>query len=158
MIMFLWNLILAMTWIALSNNVTVSGFFIGMFVSFVVLYLARCTTGHLSYFKKSVMWIYFLFYFIRQFLIAVMRVTHDILTPRHRMRPGVLAIPIEAETDLEIHVFANVISLMPGSLTLDVCEDRTCLYVHFLYVDSSDIDSFRYSLKDIEQKILELLR
>ena len=60
------------------------------------------------------------------------------LTPRARARTGVLAIPLEAKSDLEITMLANLITLTPGSVSLDVSSDRRFLYLHAMYIDDVD--------------------
>jgi multicomponent Na+:H+ antiporter subunit E len=66
----------------------------------------------------------------------------------------VVAIPLEAESDLSISLLANLITLTPGSLTLDVSEDRKVLYVHTMYAE--DIDQLRLGIKDLERRVLEV--
>jgi multicomponent Na+:H+ antiporter subunit E len=36
----------------------------------------------------------------------------------------VIALPLDAKTDLEITILASLISLTPGTLSLDVSEDK----------------------------------
>jgi multicomponent Na+:H+ antiporter subunit E len=73
--------------------------------------------------------------------------------------PGVVAIPLDARTDAEIALLANLITLTPGSVTLDLSEDRRVLYVHAMYIDGGDVEAYRRSVKDgLERRVLELLR
>jgi multicomponent Na+:H+ antiporter subunit E len=73
------------------------------------------------------------------------------------MRPAIIAIPLDARTDLEITLLSNLIALTPGSLGLDVSDDRSVLYVHGMFVD--DPDAFCRDIKDhLERRLLELLR
>jgi multicomponent Na+:H+ antiporter subunit E len=73
--------------------------------------------------------------------------------------PGVVAIPLDARTDAEIALLANLITLTPGSVTLDVSEDRSVLYVHAMYIDGGDVEAYRRSVKEgLERRVLELLR
>jgi multicomponent Na+:H+ antiporter subunit E len=73
--------------------------------------------------------------------------------------PGVVAIPLDARTDAEIALLANLITLTPGSVTLDISEDRRVLYVHAMYIDGGDVDAYRRSVKEgLERRVLELLR
>jgi multicomponent Na+:H+ antiporter subunit E len=75
------------------------------------------------------------------------------------MRPGIIAIPLDARTDLEITLLANLITLTPGTLSLDVSADRRVLYVHVMYIDNDDIEAVRRSIKDgFERRVLEVLR
>jgi multicomponent Na+:H+ antiporter subunit E len=64
---------------------------------------------------------------------------------------------LKATSDVEITVIANLISLTPGTLTLDVSDDRQVLYIHSIYVD--DIDALTDSVTNgVERRTLELLR
>jgi multicomponent Na+:H+ antiporter subunit E len=86
-----------------------------------------------------------------------LRVAFDVITPSQYMRPGVVAIPLTAKTDNEITMLANLISLTPGTLSLDVSDDRSVLYIHAMYVD--DPDELRHEIKaGFERRVLEVLR
>jgi multicomponent Na+:H+ antiporter subunit E len=88
---------------------------------------------------------------------ANLRVAYDVVTPRHRMHPGVVAIPLDASSSIEITLLANLITMTPGSLSLDVSDDRSVLYVHSMFM--SDPAAYREMIKrDFERRVLELLR
>lgn len=99
----------------------------------------------------------FILFFFWELLLANLRVAYDVLTPRHRMRPGVIAIPLDAQSRGEITLLANFITLTPGTLSLDVSDDRQALYIHAMYID--DADEFRRRIKaNLERRMLEVLR
>jgi multicomponent Na+:H+ antiporter subunit E len=54
------------------------------------------------------------------------------------MKPGILAIPLDATQDSEILLLAMLINLTPGSVALDVSDDRKVMYVHVMYIDSPE--------------------
>jgi multicomponent Na+:H+ antiporter subunit E len=96
-------------------------------------------------------------FFIWELILANLRVAHDGRTPRHYMRPGVLAVPLDAQTDLEITMLSNLITLTPGTLSLDISVDRRVLYLHAMYID--DVEEVRKKIKyGYERRILEVLR
>ena len=70
------------------------------------------------------------------------------------MTTAIVAITLEAEGSLSISLSANLITLTPGSLTLDISADCRVLYVHTMYAE--DIDQFRLSIKDLERRVLEV--
>lgn len=73
--------------------------------------------------------------------------------------PGVVAIPLDARTDAEITLLANLITLTPGSVSLDLSDDKRFLYVHAMYIDGGDVEAYRRSIKEgLERRVLELLR
>ncbi len=77
--------------------------------------------------------------------------------PTRYRRPGIVAVPLDAETDLEIAFLANLITLTPGSLCVDISEDRRTMYIHAMFVD--DPDSVRSEIKGrFERWVLVLLR
>ncbi len=81
------------------------------------------------------------------------------LTEESYVCPGVVAIPLDARTEAEIALLANLITLTPGSVSLDLSEDRSLLYVHAMYIDGGDVEAYRRSVKEkLERRVLELLR
>lgn len=157
--MLLWNLILALVWAALSDEFSVGALTVGFLVGYAVLFVARGTLGRSRYFRKTYLATSFIVFFLVELVQSALRIAHDILTPRHRMRPGVVAIPLEAKTDLEITFLANLISLTPGTLSLEISDDKSTLYIHAMYIAHKDINEFRSMVKNtMERRILELLR
>ena len=61
-----------------------------------------------------------------------------VLTPdlRGSLRPAIVAFPLTVKSDAEITLLANLITLTPGTLSVDVSEDRAVLYVHVLTLDT----------------------
>jgi multicomponent Na+:H+ antiporter subunit E len=98
----------------------------------------------------------FLGFFIKELVQANLRVAFDILTPPWHMQPGVIALPLSARTEMEITLVANLISLTPGTLSLDVSDDRKVLYIHAMFLD--DEEELRRNLKEMEHRALELFR
>jgi len=99
----------------------------------------------------------FLAFYLKELLLANLRVAHDALTPTHHMRPAILAVPLQARTDFEILLLADLISMTPGSLSLEVSPDRRTLYVHVMY--AVDPDGIRHHIQtSLERRVLDLLR
>lgn len=94
---------------------------------------------------------------IVELVMSSLQVAWDAMTPRHRARPGIIALPLDARTDLEITVLANLICLTPGTLSLEVSDDRRFLYLHAMFID--DPAESRRALKEsMERRVLEALR
>jgi len=65
-------------------------------------------------------------------------------------------VPLTIKSDLGITFLANMISLTPGTLSLDVSNDKKVLYVHSMYI--TDRDEFINGIKNgFEKRILEIL-
>jgi multicomponent Na+:H+ antiporter subunit E len=73
-------------------------------------------------------------------LYSMVKIWNEVFwkAPTHHMRPGVIAMPLEAKTDGEITMVANLISLTPGTLSLDVSDDRKVLYIHAMFLDGDE--------------------
>jgi multicomponent Na+:H+ antiporter subunit E len=157
--LFVTNVLISLLWALLTGKVTVGNLAIGFVLGYfaLVLLYRHEVEERQSYFKKSMQIVRFSLFFTKELVVSSWRVARDVVKPLPEMRPGVVGIPIDAETDLEITLLANVISLTPGTLSLDVSEDRKTLYIHAMYVVNPD--DLRKEIKDgLERRLLELLR
>jgi multicomponent Na+:H+ antiporter subunit E len=155
--MFLWHILLALTWAALTGVFTWNNVLVGFILAYPVLFIAQRAVGSSSYFRRIDHVLRFAFFYLWELILANLRVAYDVMTPTRRMRPGVVAISLDAKTDVEITMLANLITLTPGSVSLDVSSDRRFLYLHAMYID--DVEDFRESIKKtIERRVLEILR
>ncbi len=155
--LFLLNLLLAIAWIALTGAFTPTNLLFGFGLSYLLLWATRSLRGPSGYFTKAPRVISFVLYFIWEMIVATLRVARIVLSPRANVRPAVVAIPLTVRSAGEITLLANLITLTPGTLFLDVSMDRCVMYVHAMHVD--DLDAFRASIKNgFERRVLELLR
>jgi multicomponent Na+:H+ antiporter subunit E len=157
--LFVTNVLISLLWALLTGKVTVGnltiGFVLGYF-ALALLYPQDEERKH-SYFQKTIQIVSFALYFTKELIVSSWRVACDVVKPLPQMRPGVIGIPLAAETDLEITMLANIISLTPGTLSLDVSPDRKTLYIHAMYVVNPD--DLRKEIKDgLERRLLEVLR
>jgi multicomponent Na+:H+ antiporter subunit E len=152
------NLILALVWAGLLGGFGAANIVSGLLVGYVLLWVVtRGLPGHAGYFRKVPRLISFTGFYLWELLKSNAIIAYDVLTPTHHMRPGVVAVPLEAMTDLEITVLANLITMTPGTLSLDVSPDRGTLFVHAMYID--DPDTLRREIKEnFESRVLALLR
>lgn len=154
---FLANLVLALLWAALVASVDAPHIVVGFAVGYLVLWAFKPLLGDTRYFEKLPRLVSFVLFFAWELLLSNLRVAWDVVTPKTYRRPGVIAVPLEARTDAEITLLANLITLTPGTLSLDVSADRKILWVHAMFVD--DPEQLRQSLKHgFERRVLELLR
>jgi multicomponent Na+:H+ antiporter subunit E len=155
--MLAWNLVLAIAWVAMSGAFTVANLALGFALGYGVLFAARRAVGGSSYFSKTWRSLVFVVFYISEVIRANLRVAYDVLTPTHHTHPGIVAVPLEAQNEAEVTLLANLITMTPGTLSLDVSDDRSVLYVHGMFVD--DPAAFAASIKnDFERRVIELLR
>ncbi|MDQ2077725.1 Na+/H+ antiporter subunit E [Marinimicrobium sp. ABcell2] len=157
MIGFFWNVLLALAWAALSGNFSGLNFLFGFVLGYGALALLQRELPILhGYSQRVPRFFMFMGFFAKELLRANLKVAFDVLTPPWHMQPGVIALPIKAETDLEITMLANFISLTPGTLSLDVSTDRRVLFIHAMFLN--DEEELLTELREIERRILEIMR
>ena len=70
--------------------------------------------------------------FARELIVSAVRVAWLAVQPRLNIRPAVVAYPLTVASDGEIALLANLITLTPGTLSIDVSDDRKWLSIHCL--------------------------
>jgi multicomponent Na+:H+ antiporter subunit E len=76
--------------------------------------------------------------FLKELLLSNIAVLRVVFGPRVRVRSGVIALPTELTNEVALTALANMITLTPGTLTLDISPDRRYLYVHTLNLDDPE--------------------
>ena len=153
---FVLNVLLALSWAALVGSFTLPGLAAGFALGYLALWIARPLFGGSPYFARLYRAVKLCLFFVYELVISSLRVVWDVLTPAHLSRPGIVALPLEVEGEGGILLVANLISLTPGSLSLDLSDDRRTLYVHAMFVEDPDV--VRRELKHgIERRVIEAL-
>jgi len=150
------NIVLAIVWIFLTGHFTYVNIIFGFIIGYIVILISRPQEGSYEYLKRFPILISFVFFFLWELIKANIKVAYDVVTPANYMKPGVVSYSLEARTDLEITLLMNLISLTPGTLSLDVSFDRKTLYIHAMYLDN--IKEFKNQMRKFECKLLEVLR
>jgi multicomponent Na+:H+ antiporter subunit E len=157
--MLIGNLLLALAWVALQAEVTLGNLVVGHVLGYLIL-LTLVKGGVLPesrYVGKVRMALGLAAFFLRDLVVANLRLARDVVATKHSIRPGIIAVPLDASSDGEILLLTALINLTPGSVALDVSPDRKQLYVHAMYVDSAE--AARDEIKNgYERRVLNLLR
>lgn len=154
---FLTNIMLVLIWIALTGDFTFVNFTFGFFLGSLALWLADKDSDSKKYFRLIPVAISFTFFFLYELIKANIQVAYEVANPSLTMVPGIVAVPLDVKSELEITLLANLISLTPGTLSLDISEKKEVLYVHAMYVH--DKQEFIDSIKNgFERKVIQLLR
>jgi len=153
----LMNLLLTFLWMALTGKFLLINFMFGFVLSFFILWLMARGSANRQYFNRVPRAIGFVFFFLYELLKANVAVAYDVITPKFFMKPGIVGIPLEAKSALEITLLANLISLTPGTLSLDVSDDRKVLYVHAMYIKNKE-DFIQQIKTGFEKRLLAILR
>lgn len=130
------NVLLAVAWSALWNGFSLVNLLTGFAIGFGALWFARdliASKDERRYFRALSQSVVLAVYFIKELIKSCIMVARDCIAPRPNLHPAIVKMPLEARSDGEIFLLANLITLTPGTLTLDVAPDRSFLLVHSIY-------------------------
>ncbi len=92
--------------------------------------------------------------FLRELLISVKEVVLTILRPSRAERSGIVAVPLDVQSEAGIALLANMITLTPGTTSLHVSEDRKVLYVHVMNLSDDSVAAIKGGF---ERRVLDVL-
>ncbi|MEM0944675.1 MAG: Na+/H+ antiporter subunit E, partial [Pseudomonadota bacterium] len=127
------NLLIAGMWALLAGEFTLTTLGVGYLIGFVALYSVQPVLGGSDYFLKVPRVIRLFALFLWALVNSSWRVAYDVLTPKAQNRPGIIAVPIRTRNETETLLLSSMISLTPGSLSLDLDEDGKTLFVHAMF-------------------------
>jgi multicomponent Na+:H+ antiporter subunit E len=148
---------LALVWVALTGDASPGNVVLAIVLGLLALTLGR-PLGREGFARTHPLRLLgFVAYFVGQLLLANVRVARAVLGPLRGLRPAIVAVPLTVDRDAEIALLASLITLTPGTLSLEVSGDRRTLYVHALGV--SDPDALRREIREgLERRIQEVFR
>ncbi|MEM1375295.1 MAG: Na+/H+ antiporter subunit E [Pseudomonadota bacterium] len=133
------NMMLAAAWAILFGGFTWLTMLSGFVVGYFTLWLLQPLTGtQSSYFKKVWYWIKLIVMFHYELIMSSIQVLWDIITPTHRANPAFIEVPLDVKTDAGIFLVTNLITLTPGTLSIDVSPDRKTLTIHAMFADDPE--------------------
>jgi multicomponent Na+:H+ antiporter subunit E len=136
---------LALVWSASTGNLTAPNLLFGAGIAAIALLLIRDRLQGLSVLHRTGKLLSLALIFLVELFVGAIRVGLLVLRPNLRsLRPAIIAYPLKLTRDAEITLLANMITLTPGTLTVDVSDDRSTLYVHA--IDTPDREAVTHSI------------
>ena len=131
---------LALVWAAITGNFSALNLLLGAAIGLAVGMLLRDRPAGPRQAGRTRRIISLALLFLRELMVSAFRVAVIVLRPnlKSSLRPAIVAFPLTAKSDAEITLLANLITLTPGTLSVDVSDDRSVLYVHVLDLDSRE--------------------
>ena len=153
--MLLGSILLALAWSALQGEVTLANLVVGYVVGYAILaLLARGGVIASTLLSRTVHAVGLATFFAWELLVANFRVAADVLRGT-RIEPAVVGIPLDVTSDGEILLLSMLINITPGSVTVDLSDDRRTLYVHVMHMISAEAS--RREIKDgFERRVILL--
>lgn len=127
---------LTVVWVALWEDASwanlIGGAAAGAFVTLLVPIRPREAT----YGFRPLSFLRLVVYFTWKLLEASAILAWEVITPRNRINAAVLAVPLHSRSRGIVTMVANMVSLTPGTLTLEVEETTMTLMIHVLHLES----------------------
>lgn len=151
--------ILSVVWAAVTGSFTVLNLLLGALIGAIAgLFIRdRIDRPHLG--KRFGRILSLALLFITELALSAWRVAILVVSPNmhKRLAPSIIAYPLTVTTDTEITLLANLITLTPGTLSVDVSQDRSMLYIHVL--EMHDRDETIAAIKNgFEARIIEVFQ
>jgi multicomponent Na+:H+ antiporter subunit E len=156
-VQILLNLAIAFIWMSFHSAWDGGTFVIGYVIGLGLLFVLRRFLPQEFYFRRGIALIKLILLFHKELLLSGFFVAKELLRPKLNIRPGIVAVPTQLRTDWEITVFACLITLTPGTLTLEVSPNNDVLYIHSM--DIPDTEQVILQIKNtFEKAIMEVTR
>lgn len=154
--MLLANILLALAWTALQGALSLANLAVGYLLGYIVLQvLTRGGVLPRRYLGKVGTFLGLFAFLVYELILANMRLAADVVRPTRTVRPAVVRVPLDVTSDAEILMLSALVNLTPGSIVLDVTEDRKTMYVHVMHIESPE--QARDEMKTgFEQRVLRL--
>ena len=150
---FALNLVLAIIWLFLTGSFTTANLLFGLLVGFAVLALAQPYLGSGGYVGSVRCFLRLMRVFLKEIAVANFQLARDLLRKDMPFVPGFIRFDTEGRlSTAELAVLANMISLTPGTLSMDTDESGRILYIHSVYASDPDASraAFTHFLELIE--------
>ncbi len=77
-------------------------------------------------------------YFFMQLIAANLQVARLLFVPNRSITPAIIALPIELDSNFAIYTLSSMITLTPGTLSLELSNNKRLLYIHVLHTKSPE--------------------
>ena len=134
------TLLLAIGWAGITGNFSGLNLLFGGAIGGVAILILRYSIQQRGALRKGVKILSLGGLFLYELMASAVRVAIVVLHPdlKSVLKPAIVAVPLTVKSDAEITLLANMITLTPGTLSIDVSEDRSVLYVHALTMDDRE--------------------
>jgi multisubunit Na+/H+ antiporter MnhE subunit len=146
------NLVFTLIWGAISASFTPANLLLGFAAGALSLWLIRRELRPVAYPLRPLRLLLLALLFFKELAISATKVAILVLRSNMALKPGIFAYPLALRSDFEITLLANLITLTPGTLSVDVTEDRRALLVHA--IDCPDPDAARREIAEGFERLI----
>lgn len=134
------NIVLALLWMFMNSNFTVTSFFVGYTLGIVVVFIMRRFLPGRFYMKRVYAILKLTIIFLIELIKSNFSVLRIVLSPKIDIHPGFFAYPTDLEDDWEIALLSALITLTPGTVIVAISDDQRTMYIHALDLEEADTE------------------
>lgn len=123
-------------WIALWEDVSLANLIGGAAAGLLVIMLVPIRPPEAVHGFRPLAFLHLAAHFAWKLLEASAILAWEVITPRNRINAAVLAVALHSRSPGIVTAVANMVSLTPGTLTLEVEENTMTLVIHVLHLES----------------------
>lgn len=151
------NFLIAVVWMFLYNDWSPTRFMIGYIVGAILIGMLRRFWPHDYYLIKVWAVLKLLLLFMKELVKSSVDVIKHIIRPKLQIRPGIFVFTTELQSDWEVTLLSCLITLTPGTLTIEVSPDQRKLYIHAIDIEDAELLSNQIR-NTFERAIMEVTR
>lgn len=143
-------ILLYLVWIIVSGDLSFSALTLGLAISLTVDFVIAHSSFTRRLSKKIVTKVIFFIWYSVLVGIEVFKASYEVayfvLHPKVTFKSGIVKVPAKFETKdrlIKLTILSNLITLTPGTVTVDLKNNKGELYIHCLDIKSEDEDEIR---------------
>ena len=144
---------LTAVWVTLWESVTWANLLGGMVVAGLVIYMIPPSSQIPGVAFRPLAAVKLLLYFLKELAVASVIVAWEVATPGSGINTAVVSVRLTSQVAGVITSVASMVSLTPGTVTLEVDEESSTLFIHVLHLRS--LEQTRQSVRRLERLTLE---
>jgi multicomponent Na+:H+ antiporter subunit E len=152
-------LTLLLFWIMLNGSVAVDTLIVGAVAAFLITLFFK--KGMLCFAelrltpRALIATVQFVVYFFKEMIKSNFKLATIVLKPTLPINPGIVKVRTKLKSPMARLLLANSITLTPGTLTIEL--EGEWLYVHWVTVESADIEEATQSIVTGFERYLEVM-
>lgn len=131
-VQFILNVGLGLLWLTLSETQSFPNFLFGYLLGMLFLFLFYSQQSARFYMKPVLAVVKLFLIFCWEILISNLNVLVYVFRPISDLHPGIVAMDVDFKTDFELTLLTSLITMTPGTMTVDVAENEKRIYIHAL--------------------------
>jgi multicomponent Na+:H+ antiporter subunit E len=146
-------------WILLNGSLAGDVLLIGLIAALLITLLFRNSLAVVSELRMTpralIVAVGYVFFFARELVKSNLSLARIVLSPALPLNPGIVKVRTRLKSRMGRLLLANSITLTPGTLTVDI--DGEWLYIHWVTVDSADIEAATAAIVSGFEDYLEVM-